>query len=187
MNGETIYDVLSSGISAEKVWQIATNKSGVVITANQSTRYNLSPFSGDVAGSDGTTIASGVSIDIPAGNYYVAYDTTATTGTATIGFKDNGNSNVVVVEVGNTVKLKAFTVPNDNAVTFNVYVSKAGTYSNFRIIPKDVYDAGFTSYQPYALSNVEITAAIVDLQTRVAALEDTQANKTTAKKERNDE
>lgn len=149
---------VNSGITSTDVSQISINKNNISLVADQSTRYNLSRFAGAVAASDGVTIASGIEIDIPSGDYYVKYDTTANSGTVTIGIKDSGNSNVVVVEVGNTVKLKQFTVPNNSAVSFNVYVSKAGTYSNFQIIPKSLYDAGFTEYQPYALSNVELTA-----------------------------
>ena len=36
------------------------------------------------------------------------------------------------------------------------------------IIPKDIFNAGFTDYQPYAMSNAELTAAIQALQAQLA-------------------
>jgi hypothetical protein len=35
------------------------------------------------------------------------------------------------------------------------------------VIPKAVYDAGFTDYQPYAMTNAELTAAIQALQAQL--------------------
>jgi hypothetical protein len=36
------------------------------------------------------------------------------------------------------------------------------------IYKKSMYDAGFTDYQPYAMSNAELTAAIQAIQAQLA-------------------
>ena len=159
---------VNSGIDSEKVEQIETNKNNISTVANQSTRYNLSSFSGAVATSDNIPIATGVLITIPTGDYYATYDATVSTGVVTLGLKDNNDNIVTTVSVSNNTKLQSFTVPNNDVRYFNVFTSKAGTYSNFRIIPKAVYDAGFVNYQPYAMSNAELTAAIQALQAQLA-------------------
>lgn len=38
---------------------------------------------------------------------------------------------------------------------------KADKSSNIMIVPANIYEAGFTDYQPYAMSNAEITAWIL--------------------------
>jgi len=52
-------------------------------------------------------------------------------------------------------------VPADGA-KFNLYTTVANNITNLRIIPKNVYDSGFTAYQPYALPNVKLTPALIE-------------------------
>ena len=64
-----------------------------------------------------------------------------------------------------------FTAPTGTtylSIRFGVLTSgNSATYGNIQIQSKASYDAGFTDYQPYALSNAELTAAIQALQAQL--------------------
>lgn len=69
---------------------------------------------------------------------------------------------------------KELVVDNDTTrIVYEIY-NPSGSYSGYNatfypmIIDKSLYDAGLTEYQPPALSNVELTAAIQALQAQLA-------------------
>lgn len=65
-----------------------------------------------------------------------------------------------------------FTAPTGTtylSIRFGVRTSgNSATYGNIQIQSKASYDAGFTDYQPYAMSNAELTAAIQAIQAQLA-------------------
>ena len=65
-----------------------------------------------------------------------------------------------------------FTVGQGDTVHIELIVAKntstAGVVFKPMIISKTVYDAGFTNFQPYAMTNAELTAAIQALQAQLA-------------------
>lgn len=71
-----------------------------------------------------------------------------------------------------SAKKLEFTAPNEAtyfSIRFGVQVSgNSATYGNIQIQSKASYDAGFTDYQPYAMSNAELTAAIQAIQAQLA-------------------
>ena len=77
---------------------------------------------------------------------------------------------------GNNVIINV--TPTGDANELYVYASnsyQAGvgdtvTVTNLMIIEKSLWDAGFTDYQPYALSNVELTAAEKQNETNISSL-----------------
>ncbi len=64
-----------------------------------------------------------------------------------------------------------FTAPTGTtyfSIRFGVQVAgNSAIYGNIQIQSKASYDAGFTDYQPYAMSNAELTAAIQALQAQL--------------------
>jgi hypothetical protein len=71
-----------------------------------------------------------------------------------------------------SAKKLEFTAPNGTtylSIRFGVQASgNSATYGNIQIQSKASYDAGFTDYQPYAMSNAELTAAIQAIQAQLA-------------------
>lgn len=67
---------------------------------------------------------------------------------------------------------EAFELTNDITVSIQFVVALGTTITNLSIKPmiitKAAYDAGFTDFQPYAMSNAELTAAIQALQAQLA-------------------
>ena len=94
---------------------------------------NLSQFNSGTAAADNVTLATGVPLVGHAGEALVfSYETTLSSGIVTIGFKDANGTATGSVEIGNVTKQKIVTIP-ENTAKFNVFVSKAGTYTNFMI------------------------------------------------------
>ena len=78
----------------------------------------------------------------------------------------NASNSYMSYTAGRTKKLD-YTVPSGvTYLTWRVGMGgnqqgRSVTYSNMMIQTKESYDAGFTDYQPYAMSNAEITAWIL--------------------------
>ena len=71
-----------------------------------------------------------------------------------------GSGDAYIVNLENNYA--QFTIATDTTVTVQFVVNSGVTVTNLSIKPmiitKAMYDAGFTDYQPYALSNAELTA-----------------------------
>lgn len=101
-------------------------------------------------------------ITLPAGNYYFYRNRQGSSvqGTSIQYFKNN-----TYIASINSDTAYAFTLTEASAVQFKVYFSAGQTVDAVykpMIITEEAYDAGFTDYQPYALSNVEITPALIE-------------------------
>ena len=147
--------------TAEELEQIPTNKNNILTVANQSTKYNLSPVASGTASGAGFIIAN-TAANIPQGDYYFCWTGTADTNGTTINIYQQDDSRIVNQLESNSAgeMIAPVNVPA-NGAKFNLYTTVANNITNLRIIPKNVYDSGFTAYQPYAMSNAEITAWIL--------------------------
>ena len=145
----------------EELEQIQTNKNNISTVANQSTKYNLSPVASGTASGAGFIIAN-TAANIPQGDYYFCWTGTADTFGTTINIYQQDDTRIVNQLEANSAgeMIIPVNVPTDGA-KFNLYTTVANNITNLRIIPKNVYDSGFTAYQPYAMSNAEITAWIL--------------------------
>ena len=161
-------DAMNSGATTEKINQISTNESNISLNAdnillnteNGKANYINAP---DTTISEAGYVFNNLACNIPAGNYYLKYTSTQ---------ESSGNIAFIITDINNTnvcdVTLLSKTGDNIFSITLSgagasckLYSVKAGTFSNFMIIPKTLYDAGFTAYQPYTMSNAEITAWIL--------------------------
>lgn len=110
---------------------------------------------------------------IPAGTYVVSYDLTRSDNTRTgvIGFRDVDGVYTGTGYNWTTASHQIQTVTFNKAVkAINMYVAAGTTctMSNLMIQTIASYNAGFTDYQPYAMSNAELTAAIQAIQVQLA-------------------
>ena len=141
---------------------------GVTITATDNncfTRY-------EVTGTDIFPVAA--QMPVTAGKKYIfMWDYTAGNSQTndTVLLFGNGDLSKNVAAYSQAEKIE-YTVPNDvTFVTFRLGVATSGnsaTYKDIMFVDKTVYDAGFTDYQPYTMSNSELTAAIQAIQTQLA-------------------
>ncbi len=139
---------LGSGITDDDVEQISLN-----------TQYgvkNLSAWTGGTAASDSSFVTSNQPISLSAGTYIVSYVTTATTGRAEVLFR-SGSSSVGSITLDNSSGRISGTVTLSAAAdNFNMFTMRACTVSEFMVSPFPD-----TTYQPYALSNAELTSRIM--------------------------
>ena len=175
---------VNSGIDSDDVAQITTNKNNILLTADQTTQYNVFDFANSpVENSTTTYTKTDSSIAVSSSNAtwkYVTLSAPLKAGTYIYKFKVSDyvgtESRIVIttdVAVQQQLGAKAintngtftiqFTVASDMTIYFTYFATQgtAGTNSfttsDNIIIPKSLYDAGFTNYQPYALSNAELT------------------------------
>ena len=144
------------------------NKTNILTVADQSIKYNYSPVSSATISGSGFIIDT-TNTDLPAGDYKFCWTGTATTQGTTINVYQADGTRIVNQLVSNAANMVVDVTIPQNAAKFNLYTTVANTISNLRIIPKSLYDAGFTDYQPYAMSNVELTANILNKQDKATA------------------
>ena len=146
----------------------ATARSNVVLLETMNGAKNIAPYnSGEHTGNASYWFLHPNCIDIAAGtSIYLVYDYTQTAGQISIQLTDsNGNiipgtSSYSTQDTTSGHKATKVTVPSGKtAKGYNAYHSANATVtvSNFMIIPADIYEAGFTDYQPYALPNTALT------------------------------
>lgn len=124
---------------------------------------NISQWSGGTATSANQTIATKIPITTDGDTYVISYATSLTTGYITVGIKDANDALVVnAIQIDNFgTKTAVVTIPS-NAAYFNIVSSVAGTYSNFMICKKKLYDIS-EDYRPYAPSNSELYSMFGDI------------------------
>lgn len=149
---------MNSGIDSTKVAQIEANENNISYNTNMGVK-NLSRWNSGTSTQAYPTMASQIPFTSDGGEYTISYNTALTTGAISVGFKDSNGNATVTVEIGNASKIKTVTIPATTAY-FNIYTLAYGDYSNFMICKKAVYDNDPT-YQPYAMTNAEITAWIL--------------------------
>lgn len=184
----------NSGIDSAKVEQIETNKNNILFNTNQGVKnlFNLTKVSGTYStvvftvNSDKTVTVNGTAS--PANSVFNLDNWTCTkAGKYVISGAPSGGSwapspNTYRIRVAVNAAWKGDDVGNGYALTLavgdvvNLQINTSTSYtaSNLVFRPmialKSLYDADST-YQPYAMSNAELTAAIQAIQARLAALE----------------
>ena len=151
---------MNSGITATDVEQINTNKTNISLIEQMNGAKNYSRYAGGTTINDNEVLVSDVPLNVAAGDYEVSMDTSNVSGTLSFIFKNSSAETVASVQLSPTFKHSTVAIPA-TATYFNIFSSKAGTFSNIMIVPKTIWEAGFTDYQPYTMSNAEISAWIL--------------------------
>ena len=154
-------DAMNSGITDDDVEQIETNKTNISLNARNGVSNYIN--SADVTISASGYVLNALNCNIPQGDYYLKYTSTQTvSGNIQATLKDANNTTVCDTTTTSTSGANLIPITlSDTAKTITIYSVRAGTYSNLQIIAKSLYDAGLTDYQPYAMTNAEITAWIL--------------------------
>jgi hypothetical protein len=178
----TQLDAVNSGVDSTKVAQIETNKNNISLIESMQGKKNYLQLATTInvdgtgitvtKNSDNSITINGTStttcyvylnsaLILPAGTY-VMYCPQA--NTTNIQMYDNGIWNA---KVNNT---RTF---DGNTSTFIIIrISSGQTIDNVTfypmIITNTMYDSGLLEYQPYAMSNAELTAAIQAIQAQLA-------------------
>lgn len=179
-------DAVNSGITPADVEQITTNKNNISTLEHMNGAKNLYRFEdlGATTGSgsgvtltdngDGTFSATGTAsganyaryllkqAPIKAGNYIIS----GISGGALTTYRlrvGTGSGDAYIVNLEDDYA--QFTIANDTTITVQFVVNSGVTVTNLSVKPmittKAMYEAGFTDYQPYTMSNAEITAWIL--------------------------
>ena len=145
---------------------VATINSFTYTVGNDAaTAYKKIPLSTSLSG-EYVIIISNITSDATGNNAWIRFKTTDGTVFDPRAVT-KGNNITDNINFGSRVPSELWVYPADSLASS---YGKTVTATDIMIIPKSIYDAGFTDYQPYALSNVDLTAAIADLQARVTAL-----------------
>lgn len=183
----TQLDAVNSGIDSTKVAQIETNKNNILKVADQTTKYNICDYT-RVKTAQYPDSSTGATISFDSDSLeYTINGTTNSTGTllsniyfdtATTKAIPNGewvaqiypphiqvtlNAVATTTTTGTSLRPLVFSVTADDTRSWvRIELGKNITFDNYKfklmITPKSVWDSGFTSYQPYAMSNAELTA-----------------------------
>lgn len=133
------------------------------MVANTSTKYNLSTVSsGSIAAAPDYVIPL-TDIIMPIGEYVIKWTGTAKTGSSAIAINDAGGNRLITQNVINTANVVVPITINGAGKQFSLYCNVANTITDFCIIPKNLYDAGFNYYQPYCPSIYELYQMILAL------------------------
>ena len=137
-------------------YRTQTNKTNILLLEEMNGVKNLSPWSGGSISTSGYVVQN-YPLVLPAGQYNVFFNTTATSSVGEVIFGDgSGRVGSAVFSHSTDRIVLAITLSRDST-TMTLTTSIGTTITNYMIITKAAYDAGFTDYQPYAMSNVELT------------------------------
>lgn len=170
---------MNSGITSEDVEQISTNENNILMVEQLNGAKNLYYIAnGTYKSQDGTlivTVKNGVlnavstsstskvitlgTIDLKAGTYYLMGRIGESVGYCDTRLTDM-NDNVITTGADSNTQ---FTINNDTTV--KIKFASYQTYNLGRIlkpmiITKSQYDNGYTDYQPFALTNYQLTAEV---------------------------
>lgn len=185
---------VNSGIDSTKVGQIETNKNNILTIANQSTRYNVLNLSAaeNVSASSGITysILSDGSVHIEAdinvtgsALYFEKIPITSNIQYITAGCPSGGGNTTYKVQIyDNETNIANADDTGSGSEPFTITTGKIGYRIRFAVgqynivvkpmvISKSLYDSGFTDYQPYAMSNAELTVKEQQNENNILLLE----------------
>ena len=182
---------MNSGATTEKINQIETNKNNIISIVNSDGRYNVLNFAAlsqsysaaittnkqddyIIVTANGKFCTVSYAITLKAGDYvyqtrisdYSAEGQTVVMISAT----SNGSTPIKTINItGNGIVHTDFTLENDTTIyllyspnpTSTTNTTNTYTSSENEIVPKSLYDSGMTNYQPYVMTNAEITAWIL--------------------------
>lgn len=164
---------VNSGIDSAKVDQIETNKNNILSVqtqANWNTNNgvkNFAPVSliektGSTEGFVGRTDCR-----LAAGDYILSFDYTSTSSATPAFFNSTGALTKQLTAInGSGHKSRSFTVTSqDDIAGYYFYTMTAAKFENIMIRPAFIED---DTFEPYAMSNAELTAAIQALQAQLA-------------------
>lgn len=185
--------VLSDTID-EKLVPVENN---ILSVADQSTKYNYMDFNSYGTGNSGTidsinTTTNTITVsgkaawakgiiylnNVPSGTYRLKY-TVSSNSSASAAITMNEGSTQKTSKAWNNATgdyISGEITFGDNAKSLYVTVNNSAsslsnsvsiTITNVMLIPTSLYNAGFINYQPYAMSNAELTAAIQALQAQL--------------------
>ena len=194
---------LDSGVTTEDVEQIETNKTNILSVADQTTQYNIAPIKSTITTGNASVTAT------VAADKSITIEITGTTSTA-IGFEISDNFSVdtsaqyvmsgcpssgairlilqqaespynwIDQQYNNQPKTVTPTYSNVRYYIY-IYANSSGTITiKPMITPKATYDAGFTDYQPYAMSNVKLTEEVILLAKGIKLVAHTSNNGNTS-------
>lgn len=167
-------DALASGITSTDVAQITTNKNNI-LTLYEEGVINLV----DTDDKTGSTWIN-IPIELPAGNYVLHFDTLSSAA--------SGTTCQTVFFAADDSEASSYIYPTrGNNITFDVTVTKTTSYlriyagdsyahstnftvefTNLLVAKKESWEASSKVYQPYAMTNSELTAAIKALRAQLA-------------------
>lgn len=141
------------------------NKTNISLIEDANGKKNLSTATG------GTNVGAGyivdnTAIDLPAGDYVFSWKNSVYTGGVACVINcyttaSGSEGRVVNENQANTAsEARMITVPQD-CIRFNIYCTGANTITDLMICTKAQWDISHT-YQPYAMSNVELTPTVYD-------------------------
>lgn len=150
------------------------NKTNILYVADQSTQYNILPPNLErtqsnnritlTANGDGTVTVTTESTGASANTFFGIGNVYLTAGDY---YLLGGVSNLLRLQDNTDTYFDSGSgalMHITTAANYTIYLRVNSGYTNTsgvivkpRIIPKATYDAGFTDYQPYAMSNVELT------------------------------
>lgn len=161
---------VNSGITAALTEQITTNENNILMLETMNGAKNLAKVA------TGTRTGTGYFLNVDTVNtmdiaantsVYMIFDYVIADGQSSMQLTDSDGQVIagttIYTAAGTTSGHKVSKVtPSVNARGYNFYSSSTGdvTISNIMIVPADIYEAGFTDYQPYCMTNAEITAWI---------------------------
>ena len=169
---------VNSGITSAAVTQIETNKNNILLleqangaknqinipdgtyTAGTSS-YSVTNGAVTSTATDNTTHAVDLSIWTLKAGTYVFYDDSSDLSAVQYRIYQQSPDTRLTPAGQNPA---TFTLANDTVVYLSCYTFKTGTMTTRpMLMTKAMWDAGFTDYQPYALSNAELTAEVKPL------------------------
>lgn len=127
---------------------------------------NYCPYD-NLTATQAVTVLNDQPINLPAGTYTLTFNYTATSGSSSFRFLNNGTSilNFTVTNTSSGKANKEFTLDTD-ANQLRLYTSVANTYTELMIRSKDVRNATF---KPYAPTNRELYEMILQLQSTIGS------------------
>lgn len=164
-------NALTSGVTSDTVSQVATNTTNILTVADQSTQYNYSSIS-SMSGTSGFTSTFYFDKPIPTGTYRIICNNVRTDTSKQCQFQVVGaNATTQYTNLAPTISTAAYT-SNEFTTTFDLYGIKVYCntpieITNIAIIPKALYDKGFTTYQPYSIPPSELAANITAVNTMI--------------------
>ena len=176
---KSIYDISHDYIpytlsNSELTTKEQANENNILTLERMNGAKNLAPYnSGEHIGNASYWFLHTNCIDIAAGtSVYLVYDYTQTAGQYSLQLTDengqiiSGTASYTTDGATSGHRATKVTIPTGKtAKGYNAYhnTNATVTISNFMIVPAEIYEAGFTDYQPYALPNTKITPELIEL------------------------
>ncbi len=163
----TQLDAVNSGINSPKVAQIEINKNNILLLESLNGGKNIARVASATKTGSGYFLSNAANtLTIPQNTaVYICFDYDVSSGQVSFQLT-NSNGDVlsgtsVYTPTGPATghKVQKVIPTTNDAKGYNAYNNGSGTVqiSNIMIVPADIYESGFTDYQPYAMSNAELT------------------------------